>query len=431
MKTARFTIIILAALLALGVSTTAYAFHAGGVAECGGCHSMHNANDNMVSINALLIGTDQSSTCLTCHEKSTDTGPSSYHVSSASSQAIPLQRTPGGDFGWLRKGYGTADSAESHGHNIVAFDYQYSAEGTANSPGGTFPADKLGCNSCHDPHGKYRRAGDETVAISTTGAPIIASGSYAVTTAIIGGGSPTGQAVDPPPAGLALGVYRLLAGSGYQTKGPNGGAFFQPGFSGVPMAKAPNSYNRSETSFETRVAYGVKEDTGNGKVNWGTWCKTCHTDMHSNSGTYVHPVDSQLINGKATIYKEYVSSGITNPGSLNGFTSLVPFSTNAGATYVGLAALATNNFAYNAGPGPSESDHVMCLSCHRAHASAFPEALRWFMEGTFVTNDNNYALSTRTSSKGVAEFKAGYYDRNPGTIGKWQRVLCNKCHMQD
>ena len=45
MKVARITFLtLLAALVAVGVSTTSYAFHSGGVAECNGCHSMHGAN---------------------------------------------------------------------------------------------------------------------------------------------------------------------------------------------------------------------------------------------------------------------------------------------------------------------------------------------------------------------------------------------------
>src|SRR3989304_9727867 len=40
MKIAKVTLFtLLAALVAVGVSTTSYGFHSGGVAECGGCHT--------------------------------------------------------------------------------------------------------------------------------------------------------------------------------------------------------------------------------------------------------------------------------------------------------------------------------------------------------------------------------------------------------
>ena len=82
MKSSRVGLALFAgALLLLGYGgSKPKAFHSGGVAECGGCHSMHAAKS---SGGLLLVGTDQSSTCLSCHQHAGDTGPSSYHVSTA------------------------------------------------------------------------------------------------------------------------------------------------------------------------------------------------------------------------------------------------------------------------------------------------------------------------------------------------------------
>ena len=107
MRRIRWAFVVPAAIvIALGLSGAAYAFHSGGVAECGGCHSMHSPK---AGGSFLLIGTDQSSTCLSCHMHAGDTGPSSYHIATADSDmptgVPPKQRTPGGDFGWLRKTY--------------------------------------------------------------------------------------------------------------------------------------------------------------------------------------------------------------------------------------------------------------------------------------------------------------------------------------
>src|SRR3989304_103515 len=107
MKIVKLSLITLAvALISIGVYSTSYAYHAGGVAECTGCHSMHSAPTGG---SYLLIGIDQSSTCMNCHRHAGDTGPSSYHVVTAESDmpagTAPLQRTPGGDFGWLKKTY--------------------------------------------------------------------------------------------------------------------------------------------------------------------------------------------------------------------------------------------------------------------------------------------------------------------------------------
>src|SRR3990170_5482535 len=125
-RTTWVLVLLTAAVLALGLGGTAYAFHSGGVAECSGCHSMHSPKTGG---SFLLVGIDQSSTCLTCHEHAGDTGPSSYHISTAPADmpagAPPRQRTPGGDFGWLKKTYtfnvrGTpfTEDGSTHGHNI-------------------------------------------------------------------------------------------------------------------------------------------------------------------------------------------------------------------------------------------------------------------------------------------------------------------------
>jgi len=219
----------------------------------------------------------------------------------------PLQRGPGGDFGWLKKDYtftvrGTTSTelGETHGHNIIAADFDYSVDlANASAPGGSFPSAQLGCQSCHDPHGQYRRLTGNIV--SDTGLPIKASGSY------------SGGANNEPTATEAVGVYRLLAGNGYNQDGIT--------FQGVPAAKVPSSYNRTEAATQTRVAYG--HATTNGQVSWGDWCATCHPDMHS-SGNYVHRVDETLGSTIAQIYGQYVKTGEMTGAAGSSFTSLVP-----------------------------------------------------------------------------------------------------------
>ena len=70
----------------------AYAFHSGGVAECGGCHSMHSPDPAGVH---LLIGATATDTCLDCHGAS---GQSSYHVKTPTADlgpgAPPYNLTP-------------------------------------------------------------------------------------------------------------------------------------------------------------------------------------------------------------------------------------------------------------------------------------------------------------------------------------------------
>src|SRR4029453_5461204 len=66
MRAAKIVFVTLVvALVGIGLVPNVLAFHSGGVAECGGCHSMHSANQ---AGSFLLIGQEQSSTCLTCPE---------------------------------------------------------------------------------------------------------------------------------------------------------------------------------------------------------------------------------------------------------------------------------------------------------------------------------------------------------------------------
>ena len=177
---------MLSVVLAIGLGSTAFAFHSGGVADCAGCHSMHNTPNAAVTGGApgsatggpmLLTGTDQSSTCLNCHASNATT-PSSYHVMTypfsggTNVASVPVNRTPGGDFSWLllsftNTGHAPSNLGTSHGHNIVAADYGLTASTVYTlAPGGTsFASAALFCNSCHDPHNKLRR--DSTGAIQS------------------------------------------------------------------------------------------------------------------------------------------------------------------------------------------------------------------------------------------------------------------------
>jgi hypothetical protein len=423
MKSSRVGLAFLAAtvLLLVVFAGRPAAFHSGGVAECGGCHSMHAPK---AGGSYLLVGTDASSTCLTCHMHAGDTGPSSYHVATADADmpagVPPKQRGPGGDFGWLRKDYTftvrgttTTELGETHGHNIVAVDTSFVADTTkTTAPGGSYPSSQLGCQSCHDPHGRARRLSDGSYvnAIYTPGsqnAPIIGSGSY-------------NNSLTPAP-GQAVGVYRLLRGLGDNTQGVT--------FTGVPIAVVPSTYNRTEASTQTRVAYGAT-----GINTWGYWCGTCHPGMHS-SGNYVHPVDQSLNSTVAANYNMYVKSGDLTGTSANSFTSLVPFIENTDDIAT-LQAHAKNDDTYLNGPGTS--DKVSCLSCHRAHASGFPEMLRWNMEGEFMVYNDLYPGTDTTPTAPQfargrlgAETQAAYYDRPVTKFASYQRVLCNKCHAKD
>lgn len=417
-----------AVLAAICVAVPAGAFHSGGAAQCEGCHTMHNTSEGatMTGTSArfqsgpfLLRGSDQSSACLNCHQQAGDTGPTSYHVSTAENDmpvgSPPLQLTPGGDFGWLKKSYSWAPApgsasveirGERHGHNIVAVDFNYVADITnINAPGSStpYPSDSLHCSSCHDPHGAYRIV--ENGVQSTSGKPIRGSGSYG----------------SLPDAGSAVGTYRLLAGVGYKPKSLAGGPAFTHG---APFAVAPVDYNRSEESGDTRVSYGK---------GTSPWCTNCHALMHAAPGSSLHPADKQL-GDVAQTYNAYRKTGSLDGTVATAYLSLVPFEQGDVDDLTALKdATATS-------AGPVATDKVSCLSCHRAHASGFSHMTRFAIDSNYITvaDASGNAIwpdpvmnPSQSQGRTVAETRQAYYGRHPQAFSPYQRVLCNKCHARD
>ena len=243
-----------------------------------------------------------------------------------------------------------------------------------------------------------------------TGAPIDGSGSYGGTDYV------AGTATD------ATGVYRILGGAGYKPKsiaGPAFGAATHP-----PVALAPKTYNRSEATTDTRVAYGS---------GMSEWCANCHGELLENAyvsgeALHTHPAGNTALLG-ATIaanYNTYVSSGITT-GTVGvaGYSSLVPFEEGTGVAKSVLATHAVNDGSQDG--GPSASSNVSCLSCHRAHAGAFKSMLRYDPASLMTTDTGTYSTFADVDAATVQ----AYYGRPANSFGNFQRALCNKCHAKD
>jgi len=376
----------LAAILTIGLAGTATAFHDGGVAHCDGCHSMHNSPDNPVTGTAnstLLKGTDASSTCLNCHAG--NGSPTSYHVLSGNGSAW----TPGGDFFWLTQSYSNVvrgntvtSDPDQMGHNVIAMDFGLHIDGNnTQAPGGTYSAALLSCASCHNPHGQVNGG--------TPGGqdPISVSGSYG----------------DIPPAGTIAGSYRLLGSNPY-------GAISAP----APIAVIPYATRFSDADDASHVAYGQ---------GMSEWCASCHSQYLSAPNK--HPAGNleTLSANRATTYNAYVATGDFTGGSgANAYTGLVPFERQETDKTVLLAAATSTQ-------GPTTSDNVMCLTCHRAHASAFENITRWDMGAALLAE--GYPSAANLVAMGAVA-NADYLGRDIATdFGEYQRSLCNKCHAKD
>lgn len=412
------------------------AFHFGGVGACEGCHTMHNTLDGMPMTERspsagryLLRGQDQSSICLNCHNAA-DIVPTGYHVSTDESRLLagpPVELTPGGDFAWLKRDYNWIPSAgssaqsspgERHGHNIVAEDFNFYADTTyLSAPGGTYPSSILSCISCHDPHGTYRR--DSAGSITTTGKPIIGSGSY-----------PKSQ---DPTDKFDVGVYRLLGGRNYSPKSLGGIFAF---INNPPAAVAPFFYNRSEAYTQTRVAYGS---------GMSEWCLNCHQNINvllihrnpmdpNNTFKNFHPSGyTAVIDAtKANNYDTYVKTGDLTGSASSAYLSLVPFEEQT-SNYATLKKHALTDDSYLYGPEANISN-VTCLTCHRAHASGWDGIMRWNAESQYIVFNGNYSQEGQVyqpygQGRTEAEARRAYYDRPASKFGTNQDSLCNKCHL--
>lgn len=372
--------LLLTSIFSLGcLASESNAFHSGGVGSCNGCHVSHENG----TFSSQLLASDPSSVCLNCHA---GVGNSeSPSVFSFDGSAL----TPGGDFYWLTKTYtwnGGSSPAARHGHNVVARDFGLDADpNKTNSPGGSFPGHQFSCISCHDPHGRSNGG------TSGGAAAVALSGSYGET----------------PPVGTSSGNYRLLGGANYRV---NGFSFISP----APIARQNKALPFAETDT-SHVDYGS---------GMSEWCGNCHQAMLTNdhqvgSSSFEHPVGREEVLGSEIVsnYNSYVKSGDLSGTIDSAYLQFVPFERSTTATEL----LDPSSLR-----GPSTSAKLSCLSCHRAHASAFRSVGRWDFTAPLLV-DSHPALGD--SGATASDVSNSYYGRNIAVeFGASQGQFCEKCH---
>ncbi|MDH3328087.1 MAG: hypothetical protein OEM01_02530, partial [Desulfobulbaceae bacterium] len=217
-------------------------------------------------------------------------------------------------------------------------------------------------------------------------APISVSGSYGAI----------------PVAGSITGNFRLLGDSDYEagSLADDGEAFTYD----APVAIALNF-------AKTRYASGMSE-----------WCSNCHPQYGVDNDGNKHPAgNAEHIDGYATNYNHYIRTGTWDnaPAAVH-YDDLVPFET--GGTIGPLRGVVD--------PKATSSSNVMCVSCHRAHATAFGNAIRWNSSNTLMVEEFE-AGTLDAALKAVAFYKNGVAIDPLTEYGEFQRSLCNKCHVQD
>ena len=133
---------------------------------------------------------------------------------------------------------------------------------------------------------------------------------------------------------------------------------------GVSVDTAIGSVNADKATLGTAEADDNKNIYKNGTTKWGTWCQACHTDFHPGAGaTNMHPTAGAMTNVLSSYGSDY--------------SYLYP-----------LVATDETWVPGTASTGVDGDEEVFCLSCHKAHAAANDDILRWDVNGAAGANTN-------------------------------------------
>jgi hypothetical protein len=138
------------------------------------------------------------------------------------------------------------------------------------------------------------------------------------------------------------------------------------------------------------------------RAGTAAWCGNCHDRVHRGSMAGFRHIEDRALASDAVEYNRYQGTGDETGTGVDAYKVLVPYED------------VLSPGIDDTGPARSTS-RIMCLSCHRAHASSGPYAGRW--DFNIVTWADEGMLS------------GSYPIPNPyPAIGPVQGPLCEKCH---
>ncbi|MBI2932453.1 MAG: cytochrome c3 family protein [Planctomycetes bacterium] len=339
----------IAALFLVGsVPAFAQKFHEPGNLVCTQCHTLHNS-ENGAAIdpagpNHGLLKAELTDLCLSCH----DTAGSNALMSWGGSTPPKVKGTvtnelPGGNFSY-------SFATPSNGHSPMGTGFNEPTLTVA--PGGTvnggYPRTELECTSCHGPHGvnsgipsgytfEYRNLKKRMGNFGAT--PAITLGtSTEVTNSVIGSGD--GDEADIVTAGAAADQNAAIGATNH------------------------NVY----------------------KGEMGKWCGSCHSNT-DDVGTGFHGTTLTDPDTADLVAVEW-SRHPTGTAFRTSFATAYGANSNFAYPIVTTAAAASTTAEW---PVVAAESFVFCLSCHKAHASEYPNALRWDLTSGSGGTSNNRA----------------------------------------
>ncbi|MDH3404903.1 MAG: hypothetical protein OES32_18900 [Acidobacteriota bacterium] len=350
-QNSRKDLVALAVVAILGAAQPVLGFHDGGVARCSGCHVMHDTSQGLV----VAVGPSGEPGLLvgeTASDVCLQCHASQYGEVLGANPLLPPVERGGGNFIFL-----------------VEENLNDAVDGATN----VIPGETGGHNLVAPGHGL---AADARLSFSPGGSFPAAE---------------MGCTSCHDPHGNAN--FRHLYGAGPVQGGL---AFFSspaPDAEGIALGGAGESDGR-----HTAYRRGMSD-----------WCGNCHGRYHDDVLTPAvpgggdpleHPSDEVLGLETRDRYNAYNGDDDPAGGTVaTAYLAAVPFEDPA----------STTSTTFGAGGG----SRVMCLTCHRAHATSSPAALRWDFRVSLLAADG---------------LVSGSYAIPSPYAGTSQGTLCAKCH---
>jgi predicted CXXCH cytochrome family protein len=326
--------------------------------NCSDCHTMHNSQ-NGASMQILAPGeTDTGpkgfllrSTCLGCHVQGTSRNLEGAHNNIPQVLHSNVTDLAGGNFAYIT-GLKTRVSGDSNtvGHNVI--DLGFNETVLTSPPGDEYSTNITNMNfTCAGVRGCH---GDRTIEDKLTAM----KGAHHTDDHILKFGS-----INESSQGNSTGQsYRFL-------KGVKGGE--DPLWEAAPSSTAHNEYKGSSSM-------GAGSGTSPADNTISGLCAECHGYFHGSSSGEAgsqepwlrHPTDVLLPSSGE--YTSYTTYNLTAP-------------------------VARPTIPNNPISGVSSADAVMCLSCHRAHASPYYKLLRWDYKSNSLSDSLSGCLVCHTS----------------------------------
>jgi predicted CXXCH cytochrome family protein len=328
---------------------------------CYNCYTMHNSQNG----SALYTETPKvggpgtyllTIKCIACHS-STDSSPTKTlggnTVPIVYNTVEPSKITAGGNF-WYVQNLG-----DGYGHNVITVDGTLSY-----APGAYETNTTCGFEGCHKSLAQIR----------------LGPGPCAGTNCVIGNGCigchvPKHHAPDPDPGPVVKeenGCYRFLGRPSWVWDIPPHSS--RPCVEGIEdldweLTVSPADHNEYRDTDKPAAPYSP--GSGN-PMGISDFCAGCHRDYHS--------WDAQSRN------RDTSGNWLRHPAGDTELPSTGEYA--AYTTYNPQAPVSRPNLTTVSNTVTPGVDRVMCLSCHRAHGSPYPDMLRWNYDD-MIAGDNS------------------------------------------